>query len=181
MNRRVIPLFAAFLLLLAACGSDSTTTTTTPQDEPGTTAAGETTTSGSDASGGIHTIDTDLGTVLADGDGFVLYVFTVDTDGVSTCFEGCADVWPSVAADSEIGTGLDASIFGSAPRPGEADQLTVNGQPLYRYTPDANPGDTGGQGVNGVWFVVDASGNMIGAPEASSSSGTEPIDDGYDY
>jgi predicted lipoprotein with Yx(FWY)xxD motif len=160
-----------FMTAVAACGSGTGTTTV----------ASETTPSGPATAAGIHTSETDLGTILVDGDGFTLYVFTVDTEGVSTCFEGCAEVWPPVAAESEIASDLDASIFGSAPRPGEADQLTIGGQPLYRYTPDGEPGATGGQGVNGVWFVVDAGGNMIGAPEASSNTGTEPIDDGYDY
>jgi predicted lipoprotein with Yx(FWY)xxD motif len=178
-QQKSLAALAVIVLILAACGSGTETTTTSPGTAE-TTAGGPSTT-GSEPINGIHTSETDLGTILVDGDGFTLYVFTVDTEGVSTCFEGCADVWPPVAAESEIASGLDASIFGSAPRPGEADQLTVGGQPLYRYTPDGEPGATAGQGVNGVWFVVDADGNMIAAPEASSNTGTEPIDDGYDY
>lgn len=90
-------------------------------------------------------------------------------------------MWPPVDAGSEISSELDSSMFGSAARTDGNDQLTVNGQPLYRYAPDTNPGDTNGQGVGGVWFVVDGGGTMVGAPEASNTSGTEPIDDGYDY
>ncbi len=165
---------AVIALILASCSSGTETTTTAAPAGP------DTTTTGAESNGGVHSIQSDLGTILVDGDGFVLYVFTVDTDGVSTCYEGCDSVWPPVPADTEIGSDLDASIFGSAARTDGSDQLTINGQPLYRYTPDTNPGDVGGQGVGGVWFVVDAGGNLIGEPEASNS-GTEPIDDGYDY
>ncbi|HEY5890489.1 MAG TPA: hypothetical protein VIW94_07305 [Acidimicrobiia bacterium] len=172
-QRKSFAALAVVALILAACGSGNETTTTGAAEEPDTTSA-ETMT-------GIHTIESDLGTILVDGEGFVLYAFTVDTEGVSTCYEGCVAVWPPVAADSEIGSDLDASIFGSAARTDGGDQLTANGQPLYRYTPDANPGDTGGQGVNGVWFVVDASGNIVGGPEANSDSTTDTTDDGYDY
>jgi predicted lipoprotein with Yx(FWY)xxD motif len=40
-------------------------------------------------------------------------------------------------------------------------QLTINGMPVYYYAQDSKPGDTNGQGVGSVWFVLDASGNMI--------------------
>lgn len=173
-QRRLLSALVATALVLAACssGTDSETSTSAA-NEPTTTATAE--------ADGISTADTGLGTILVDGDGFALYVFTPDTDGESTCYEGCADVWPPVPGDAAIGSGVEASLFGSVARTDGGDQLTVNGQPLYRYTPDANPGDTGGQGVNGVWFVVDADGAMVGAPQASSDSGTETSDDGLDY
>jgi predicted lipoprotein with Yx(FWY)xxD motif len=150
-------------LLIAACGSDDDTNTTSATADPTTTeAAGDTTSP--EAMTGVHTSETDLGTILVDADGFTLYAFTPDTDGVSTCYDQCAEVWPPAPGDSEIGSDLDAAMFGTAARDDGGDQLTVNGQPLYRYTPDANPGDTNGQGVNDVWFVVDADGAMVGAP-----------------
>ncbi|MGF1616607.1 MAG: hypothetical protein ACFCU2_02195 [Acidimicrobiia bacterium] len=61
-----------------------------------------------------------------------------------------------------------------------SEQLTVNGMPLYRYIPDLNPGDTSGQNVGGVWFVVDANGSVIGGPEASTDT-TAPDSDDRDY
>lgn len=178
-KRNILPVVLGLALIVGACSSDPDAETTTTDGATETTIAEETTTTGAASTGGIQTTDTDLGTILVDGNGFVLYVFTVDTDGESTCYEGCADVWPPVPGDSEISGDLDASIFGTVARTDGGDQLTVNGQPLYRYTPDANPGDTLGQGVNGVWFVVDASGSMVGGPEASNGSGT--TDDGRDY
>jgi predicted lipoprotein with Yx(FWY)xxD motif len=112
---------------------------------------------------GVHTADTGLGTILVNSEGFTLYVFEVDVDGESTCYESCADKWPAVPASTDIGSDLDASLFGSVSRTDGPDQLTINGQPLYTYAPDSQPGDTKGQGVGGVWFVVNSSGATIGS------------------
>jgi len=184
------------MLIVAACaseGGDTSTTTlgeatttrgggaTTTAGDAATTTAGDdgtSTTAGSGETGdGIHGIDTELGTVLADADGFALYVFTNDTDGESTCYDSCAETWPSVPGDSTIGGDIDDTMFDSVARTDGTQQLTVNGQPLYRYTPDA-PGDTAGQGVGGVWFVVGTDGAMIG-PEASADGA--PSGDDIDY
>lgn len=181
MKRTNLSLLAAALLVIAACGTDAeegtseTTvadTTTSAADEETTTTAGaaeETTTSAAEGGAeGVHTADTDLGSVLVDGEGFTLYVFTNDTDGTSTCYEDCAANWPAVPGDTAIGSDLDDSLFGTSPRDDGPEQLTVNGMPLYRFTPDEAPGDTNGQGVGGIWFVVDAEGNMIEGPEAAN-------------
>lgn len=192
MRTRSIVLLAVFALFIAACGggddggatttdaSDDTTTTpaddttTTAEDMTTTTTGGETSTTGAEAMDGVHAADTDLGSVLVDSEGFTLYIFTNDTDGTSTCYDACADTWPPVAGDTTISSDLDASIFGTTTRDDGSEQLTVNGMPLYLYTPDAAPGDTTGQGVGGVWFVVDAAGEVIEA-----SAGGQAVDFGY--
>jgi len=134
--------------------------------------------SGGDGSGGtagagdsISTASTDLGTVLVDPDGFTVYIFLNDTNGESTCYDSCAATWPPVSGDTAISPDLDDSIFGTTTRTDGTEQLTVDGRPLYRYAPDANPGDTGGQGVGEVWFVVGSDGAMIGGPEAAVTTG----------
>jgi hypothetical protein len=53
----------------------------------------------------------------------------------------------------------------------------VNNMPLYRYAPDAAPGDTNGQGVNDVWFVVGAD----GVPIEAAAAGNVPVGDDYGY
>lgn len=166
----------AGLLVVSACGSGDSgvggSTTTAPA----------TTTTAPESMDGIHTAETDLGTILVSPDGFTLYAFAADVAGESTCYDSCANNWPAVPADTAIGSDLDASLFGSAPRTDGSEQLTINGQPLYRFAPDGQPGDTKGQGVGGVWFVVDPSGATVGNPEADGSGGTTTTgDDGLDY
>jgi predicted lipoprotein with Yx(FWY)xxD motif len=188
MRPKTLGLILAFALVLAACGGgagettttadvgqEDTTTTAAESDATTTTAQPSTSTTAPEMMEGVHASDSDLGEILVDPDGFTLYIFTADSDGESTCYDACADLWPPVPADTTISSDLDASIFGSTPRTSGSDQLTVNGMPLYRYTPDVNPGDVTGQGFNDVWFVVDASGTVI---EAAATSGGD-ID--YDY
>jgi predicted lipoprotein with Yx(FWY)xxD motif len=45
--------------------------------------------------------------------------------------------------------------FNVTTRDDGAFQVTYNGQPLYFWGKDENPGDTTGHGVNDVWFVVE--------------------------
>ncbi|MGH2686165.1 MAG: hypothetical protein ACRDJP_11925 [Actinomycetota bacterium] len=52
-------------------------------------------------------------------------------------------------------------------------QLTYADAPLYRYTPDQAAGDTTGQGVGGVWYVVGADGEAITA-EAETQASSDP-------
>jgi len=40
-------------------------------------------------------------------------------------------------------------------------QVTFYGHPLYSFAGDAAPGDANGQGLGGVWYVVDAEGNAV--------------------
>lgn len=200
MTLRTIGLFVLGLALLAACGaegggdttttaeSDATTTTSADagQEDPTTTTApevDETSTTAAEAMDGVHVAETDLGSILVDPDGFTLYIFTADSEGESTCYDACADLWPPVPADTPISSDLDESIFGSVTRDDGTEQLAVNGMPLYLYTPDTNPGDTTGQGFNDVWFVVDPDGNMIEAAATSTdvSDEEDEPDYGYDY
>jgi predicted lipoprotein with Yx(FWY)xxD motif len=193
MKMRTLGWLVLALFVVAACGTeggDDTTTVATDEPEVTTTAdqgeeepatttteAMDTTTSAAEEMDGIHTADSDLGTILVDPDGFTLYVFTADSEGESACYDDCAQAWPPVPADTPIGSDLDASLFASIERTDDIEQLTINGMPLYRYSPDENPGDTMGQGVNDVWFVVDTDGNMIEA----SATGEEDVAFDYDY
>jgi predicted lipoprotein with Yx(FWY)xxD motif len=190
---RTLGLFVVVLLVVAACGTeggDGTTTvaTDTPdvattadagQEEPTTTAAGGSATTMAPMADGVHAVETELGNILVDPDGFTLYVFTQDTEGESVCNDSCAESWPPVPADTPIGPDLDGSIFGAVTRADGSEQLTVNGMPLYLFASDEAPGDINGQGVYDVWFVVDADGNMLEA--AAGSTGDDGQDVGYDY
>jgi predicted lipoprotein with Yx(FWY)xxD motif len=187
VKRSLTTLTMALLLLVAACGGDgeagSTTTSSAPAQTTTSTTGSPDTTTGpgttmAPVTDGVSAAQSDLGTILVDPDGFTLYVFTQDTDGESTCYEGCAALWPPVPGDTAISSDLDGSIFGTTSRTDGTEQLTVNGQPLYLYTPDASAGDVNGQGVGGVWFVVGTNGEMIEGPEGAAG-GQVPVDDGY--
>jgi predicted lipoprotein with Yx(FWY)xxD motif len=118
------------------------------------------------ASAGAATVqlaETDLGTILVDGAGMTLYLFTPDEQGEPTCYDDCAAAWPplEVEGDPTVGEGLDAAAFDTVERTDGSTQLTFNGWPLYYFANDAAPGETNGQGLNEVWFVLDAEGEPI--------------------
>lgn len=67
------------------------------------------------------------------------------------------------AGRAEGGEGADQSLLGTITRTDGSTQVTYNGWPLYFWAEDSAPGDTTGQGVNDVWWVVDAAGDAVGA------------------
>ncbi len=96
-----------------------------------------------------------IGSYLADSKGMTLYIFTKDSPGVSVCSGDCLVKWPAYAADKvEPGAGLNAKDFGVIKRADGSPQATFRGAPLYYFFKDQKPGDTSGQGVNEVWYVV---------------------------
>lgn len=93
-----------------------------------------------------------LGTILTDPKGMTLYTYTKDTTGVSNCSGGCLQAWPAYVAKSQTGT-FPANISVIKRTDGTL-QYAWKGMPLYYFASDTKPGDTTGQGVGGVWFVV---------------------------
>jgi predicted lipoprotein with Yx(FWY)xxD motif len=115
---------------------------------------------------------TKLGKVVVDAAGRTLYLFVSDTKGVSTCYDGCARVWPAalVSGKPVAGPGLIARKLTTAARKGtRLRQLVYDRHPLYRVDADTKPGDTEGQGVFNSWFAVGASGKQVG--KASKDAG----------
>jgi predicted lipoprotein with Yx(FWY)xxD motif len=99
--------------------------------------------------------DADLGNILVDARGMTLYMYTKDDPSVSNCYDACATAWPPLLTDSDP-TGPDAVAagLGTTTRNDGGVQVTYNGMPLYYWAKDQKPGDTTGQNVGGVWFVV---------------------------
>ena len=138
--RRNTVLLAVLGLLLAACGSsdaDETTTTTqaaasaTTAEAPAATEAPPTTTQ-PEAAGLVVTVaDSSLGSVLVDGEGNTLYLFTPDEQGASVCYDDCATAWPPLTGDVTAGDGVDSGLLGSVSRTDGADQVTYNGWPSF--------------------------------------------------
>ncbi len=104
-----------------------------------------------------------LGKILVDGAGRTLYALTKDTDNTTTCYDKCEQAWPPLLTLDKptLGDGADATLLGSTQRKDGTLQVTYNGMPLYYYAADRAPGDTNGQGVGGVWYVVAPDGKIV--------------------
>jgi len=155
---------ALFALAAAACGdSDSGSSgygddddSTSAAESPSETATAETAASLATAQ------DDELGEFLVDNDGLALYLFTTDTGDTSTCYDACATSWPPLltdTADVAASGSVDATLIGTSERTDGTTQVTYGGHPLYYYMDDDEPGETEGQGVNNVWFVVNPDGS----------------------
>jgi predicted lipoprotein with Yx(FWY)xxD motif len=98
-----------------------------------------------------------LGTYLTAANGMTLYMYTKDTPGVSNCTGTCATAWTPYTVsvpDGLVGSlGISGQI-GTIARADGTMQLTYNNKPLYFWQKDKKAGDTTGQNVGGVWFVV---------------------------
>jgi len=122
-----------------------------------------TVTAGGEATGsGLMISASGLGDILTDDAGNTLYLFQVDTQGeASTCYDDCEGTWPPFTETVTGGPGVDASLLSTAERTDGTVQVTYNGWPLYYFAGDAAPGDTNGQTIGDVWWVVDAAGDAI--------------------
>lgn len=160
MNRRVPSIILAALAtvsLLGACGSSAPETPVAPQTEVTELKVGA----------------TSLGQVVTDANGRTLYMFTKDAQGAMTsaCTGDCLATWPPAysGATAPRATGVSGAIgwidvFGK-------NQLTLDGWPLHYYGPDVGAGDVDGQGVDGEWYVLDASGTPVRRMPDNGSGG----------
>ncbi|MBR1218165.1 hypothetical protein JQ557_09220 [Bradyrhizobium sp. U87765 SZCCT0131] len=120
------PILAAALLLLA-------TGAALAQTAPATTA------------------DTAKGKALVDAKGMTLYVFDKDATSKSNCNGACTQNWPPLAAASDARPSGDWSAIA---REDGSRMWAYKGHPLYTWKNDKAPGDTSGDGVNGVWHIA---------------------------
>jgi predicted lipoprotein with Yx(FWY)xxD motif len=95
--------------------------------------------------------ETSKGKALVDINGMTLYVFDRDASGKSNCNGQCAVNWPPLIADTDAKASGD---FAFIARDDGRKQWAYKGKPLYTFSKDKNPGDTGGDGVNNVWHVA---------------------------
>jgi predicted lipoprotein with Yx(FWY)xxD motif len=93
---------------------------------------------------------------LTDANGKSLYLSLNDTPGTSNCSPTCLTLWKPLLVDKRIiaGPGVKQANLGVILLQSGAHQVTYKGAPLYYYYKDVNPGDTNGQGIDGVWFLV---------------------------
>jgi predicted lipoprotein with Yx(FWY)xxD motif len=149
-------LLAALTLALAACGGDDG-----GGAGPAATAAPTTTAAQAADGATVAVASTSLGDILVDGEGRTLYAFTKDKGDQSACSGQCADNWPALTGPATAGTGAQAGLLATATQADGSSQVTYGGKPLYHFAGDAKPGDTNGQGVGQVWYVVGGDGELI--------------------
>lgn len=172
-TRSIVTIILGFALLLAACSPATPTAeavqptqavepTAVPPTEPA--AATEPVATTAPVGPMLQIGETAaLGSFLVDEKGMTLYLFTQDSPNTSTCYDACATAWPPLLAASApvAGAGVDAALLGLAQRSDGANQVTYNGWPLYYFAQDVQPGDTTGQQVKDVWFVISPAGEAV--------------------
>ncbi|MCU1578620.1 MAG: hypothetical protein JWP19_824 [Rhodoglobus sp.] len=141
---------------LAGCSSPTTTTPSTGSSSGATAAPASSTEA--------KTATTSLGEIIVDGAGKTAYFFDKDTanSGTSACTGGCASLWPAIesATTTPVVEGITGTV-GTIVGTDGGNQITINGRPIYTYTPDAAAGDVTGQGFGGVWWVVSPAGDEV--------------------
>src|SRR5262249_13131059 len=99
----------------------------------------------------------DLGKFLVGDKGLTLYSYAPDPLNESTCYDQCAKAWPPLLVDSAdkitVGDGIPGT-FSTVTRKDNTLQVAYNGVPLYYWFKDAKAGDTTGNRVGRVWWVV---------------------------
>src|SRR5579863_7555052 len=101
------------------------------------------------------------GAIVTDGSGRTLYLYTPDNGKPSpqcTSSGGCTATWPPLhtSGTPQAEGGALQGLLGT-----EDGQVTYNGHPLYDFSGDSGPGQTNGEGMGGIWYVVSTSGNPV--------------------
>ena len=181
-TRRVTSMVGAALVATSLAGCGATETPTAPGTSSSsststgssTTAPGATSGSSSNAGpAGVKVGSTSLGDVVVDTKGMTLYLFTKDTkgSGKSSCAGQCLVTWPPLLTQ---GAATAAGVTGTLATIDTADgkkQVTLDGWPLYYYAKDKAAGDVTGQGVGGVWYVLDKNGTPMKAASSATTTG----------
>jgi predicted lipoprotein with Yx(FWY)xxD motif len=160
---------AATAFLVAACGggtnSASASSTTAATSAPTTTTT--TTTTGPAASGSALELKTAKGAPgiwLTDSAGRTLYLYTKDKGTTSVCYSTCAQNWPPLTTTGPVtitGQYTVPSDLGTTARTDGTQQVTYGGHPLYYFKGDTAPGQTNGQGVGGIWYLIGPIANVM--------------------
>ena len=172
--RKTFPALAALALIaalaIAGCGSSSSDSSSS-NSGGAYGSGGESTTkpaSTKASSSGTAAVVTaasapKLGRIIVDSKGFTLYDFHKDKGTTSSCYGGCAKVWPPLISEGnpEAGEGAMASKLGTTERKDGTLQVTYAGHPLYTYTADTKPGDAKGNDFSSFgaeWYALQPSG-----------------------
>ncbi len=172
-----IPVIVGILLAACSGGGAAPAWTSAPAaatSAPAIATASTGASAGASASmgGGVMVAESALGQILTDESGRTLYGFTKDTGGTPSCYNDCAKAWPALVTTGELsaGTGLDQGKLTTVARTDGTMQVKYGDWPLYYWAKDTAPGQTGGQGVCTIWFVVAPTGELIQTTASPSAS-----------
>jgi predicted lipoprotein with Yx(FWY)xxD motif len=121
--------------------------------------------------------DPKLGKILVDSKGMVLYLYSRDEKGKSNCYNQCETNWPILRPPANGAPTGSADIngkLGVIDRTDGTKQVTYNDIPLYYWHLDEKAGDTKGQAVGGVWWIVPPGINQITPAVAQASPAASP-------
>ena len=159
-----ILLIGAFVL--AACQSAPTVVQpTTGKTNPVVTAVTSMTAVPTTAEAELNVVtDPKLGDILVGNKGMTLYMYTKDTADKSNCTGDCLKAWPPLLTQGKpnLGAGVDKTMLGTTNLADGSKIVTYNHMPLYFWAKDTKAGDTTGQGVGKVWYVVSPDGKVVG-------------------
>jgi predicted lipoprotein with Yx(FWY)xxD motif len=127
----------------------------------------------------LQVVETEeYGPILADHECRTLYIFAPDGEagGEPTCVDDCAGNWPPLFVEGDtvpaVADELDPSLL-SVVQHAEGPMVRVGDWPLYYFAGDSGPGQTNGQGIGGVWWLVSPDGTPYEeAPEPTAVEGT---------
>jgi predicted lipoprotein with Yx(FWY)xxD motif len=166
---------AAGVLVLSGCSSNTAPDSGTEVDSATSSSSAASSVSASSSAGSssasasalLRTADSDLGPIVVDSAGMTVYMFDKDTQGsgASSCSGQCLVAWPPVVASSATPQveGVTGQV-GTITRDDGTVQATLDGWPLYYWKDDKAAGDTTGQGVQGVWWVLTPDGARVTTP-----------------
>ncbi len=166
MRTRILAgLLVVGVVAVAACSDDSSDDA--KDDKQSTTTSKQAPDAGTDQPTGpaaVSTAETGLGAVLVDADGKTLYLYANDQGTTTAVPASILGAWPPLTADSDdvvAGDGVDQAKLGTAEQADGQRWVTYNGHLLYRFSGDAAPGETNGQGLGATWYALTPAGDRV--------------------
>lgn len=164
MKAPIAVLAIATLALAGGCGGGNDDTTSGADSGTGGVYGGTgsaANTTAEPASGAVVSVASvpGLGQVVVDSRGLTLYDFHKDKGTESSCYGGCAEVWPPLITNGEPqpSNGASAAKLGTTERKDGTTQVTYAGHPLYTYVSDEKPGDAKGNDIDSFgaeWYAL---------------------------
>jgi predicted lipoprotein with Yx(FWY)xxD motif len=148
----------SLVLLLTACGGSSSSSSAASGSSSTPAPAGQPSSATGLPSPGTTVLivqRSDLGWVLAEASGVVVYTYGGDhKGGLPSCTGTCATIWKAVTGLPMAGP-ADAlpGTLGTVTTASGAKQITYNGYPLYTLK-GAGALSTKGNGIEGMWHVI---------------------------